>query len=278
MRIRTIKPEFWKSESVGRLSRDARLLFIGLWNHADDEGRFRASPALIKAELFPYDDIKPATILGWIKELSGNDAMIILWQGEDGNQYGCLPKFRDHQRIDKPQASKLPKPPANSTLPRTFQEHSKNDTGAFQVGLEGNGMEGNGTGKGMEGSGEGKSGSTGVEQVLTDFEVAWKAYPDKGGSKGKALEAYKKHRKAGDTQEQVLAGIERYKAYVTAKREAGQDLNWRNGQTFFNQHNWRDEWVTETLAPVHSNRTPIQPIGISRPVNDGMDAWKDQPR
>jgi len=31
-RIRTIKPEFWTAEQVMELSRDARLLFIGMWN------------------------------------------------------------------------------------------------------------------------------------------------------------------------------------------------------------------------------------------------------
>jgi len=38
MRIRSIKPEFWKSETVAALSPLARLLFIGLWNYADREG------------------------------------------------------------------------------------------------------------------------------------------------------------------------------------------------------------------------------------------------
>ena len=37
-RIRTIKPQFWDDLKIGRLSRDARLLYIGLWNFADDLG------------------------------------------------------------------------------------------------------------------------------------------------------------------------------------------------------------------------------------------------
>jgi hypothetical protein len=82
-----------------------------------------------------------------------------------------------------------------------------------------------------------------------DFEEAWKAYPDKSG-KTKALEAYLKHRAAGDAQPDILAGIERYRRYVAAKRAKGQDLGWRNGQTFFNQANWRDEWVVADLPPV----------------------------
>ena len=30
-RIRTIKPEFWEDDVIGRLSRDDRLLFIATW-------------------------------------------------------------------------------------------------------------------------------------------------------------------------------------------------------------------------------------------------------
>ena len=41
-RIRTIKPEFPQSETIGRLSRDARLLFLQLFTLVDDAGRARA--------------------------------------------------------------------------------------------------------------------------------------------------------------------------------------------------------------------------------------------
>jgi len=43
-RIRTIKPEFPHSESMGRVSRDARLLFVMLFTIVDDEGRARRHP------------------------------------------------------------------------------------------------------------------------------------------------------------------------------------------------------------------------------------------
>jgi hypothetical protein len=55
-RIRTIKPEFVESESVGKLSREARLLFILLWTFVDDAGRARASSRLLTSRLYPYDD------------------------------------------------------------------------------------------------------------------------------------------------------------------------------------------------------------------------------
>ena len=103
-----------------------------------------------------------------------------------------------------------------------------------------------------------------IDSIKTDFEQAWAAYPDKSG-KSKALESYRKHRKAGDTQADILAGIARYKVYVAAKRAKGQDLGWRNGQTFFNQANWRDEWSVAALPPVvaQTKQAPQQPVRIT---------------
>ena len=46
MRIRTIKPDFWTDAKVSKLTYLARLLFIGLWNVADDEGRFKSDPRI----------------------------------------------------------------------------------------------------------------------------------------------------------------------------------------------------------------------------------------
>ena len=54
-RIRSIKPEFWQDEKLAGIPRDARLLFVGLWNIADDEGRLRGSPLFVRAHVFPYD-------------------------------------------------------------------------------------------------------------------------------------------------------------------------------------------------------------------------------
>ena len=49
-RIRTIKPQFWDDLKIGRLSRDARLLYIGLWNFADDLGVVIADPVWLKSK------------------------------------------------------------------------------------------------------------------------------------------------------------------------------------------------------------------------------------
>lgn len=55
-RMRTMKPEFFRSRSLGKLPRDARLLFAGLWTESDDHGNGVADGRLLKGAIFPYDD------------------------------------------------------------------------------------------------------------------------------------------------------------------------------------------------------------------------------
>jgi hypothetical protein len=106
MRIRSIKPEFWESESLGRVSREARLLFIGLFSCCDDVGRARASSRLLASRLYPYDDDAFKKLPAWISELQ-QEGCIRLYQ-VDGETYLDIPKWLNHQKIDKPSASKLP--------------------------------------------------------------------------------------------------------------------------------------------------------------------------
>lgn len=112
MRIRTIKPEFWASESMGRLDRDTRLVFIGLWSLADDQGRFRADPRFIAGQVFPYDEdgVDVASrALASLRECSS----ITLYE-VGGSKYGVICHWKDHQKIDRPSQSRLPQPPETS--------------------------------------------------------------------------------------------------------------------------------------------------------------------
>lgn len=108
-RIRTIKPSFWSDEAVSDLSRDARLVLIGLISSADDEGRFLASLSAISGYLFPHDDISPTKLRRWLDEIEGTG--IVRFYSVNRREYGCFPNWKKHQRISKPQKSALPDPP-----------------------------------------------------------------------------------------------------------------------------------------------------------------------
>ena len=100
-RIRTIKPQFWLDENLGSIKREARMLYIGLWNLSDDRGVFEWRPARIRIEIFPYDDdIKTPDIEEWLQTLIqiGN----VIYFEENGKPYGYIPTFLEHQEIKNP--------------------------------------------------------------------------------------------------------------------------------------------------------------------------------
>jgi len=113
-RIRTIKPDFWSSSQVMECSRNARLLFVGMWNFADDKGRLAFAPKSIKAQVFPGDeDLTSSDILGMLVELSTND--LLFAYSIDGKDYLQITGWH-HQRIDKPQKPKCPDPTERSKI------------------------------------------------------------------------------------------------------------------------------------------------------------------
>ena len=139
-RIRTIKPEFPQSESMGRISRDARLCFIMLWTLADDAGRLRGSDTLLASVLFPYDDDAVKHIGKWLAELEREQC--VSRYKVNGNQYVAIQNWLSHQRIDKPTDSKLPAPGESSEDSKTPRDGSR----AVPVGMEGKGEDRKGTG------------------------------------------------------------------------------------------------------------------------------------
>ena len=69
-RNRMIKPEFWSSETLMRVSRDARLTFIGIWNFCDDYGFCLNSMRSLLGDIYPYDEtFTEAKLKAWINEL-----------------------------------------------------------------------------------------------------------------------------------------------------------------------------------------------------------------
>lgn len=105
-RIRTIKPEFPQSESMGRVSREARLLFVMIWTLCDDSGRTRGNSRMLASLLFPYDDDAPGLIDGWLDELDLEECVVRYIA--EGSTYIQVCNWLNHQKIDKPSQSKIP--------------------------------------------------------------------------------------------------------------------------------------------------------------------------
>ena len=106
-RIRTIKPEFFTSLSNSDLSVPARLTFIGLWTHCDDEGRCIDDARLIKAALWPLERSAKA-VESDLHELE-KGYKITRYRGQD-TPLIQVTEWRSHQVINRPKASKFPAP------------------------------------------------------------------------------------------------------------------------------------------------------------------------
>jgi hypothetical protein len=124
-RIRSIKPEFPQSESMGKVSRSARLLFVMLWPICDDHGRTRAASRMLASLLFPYDDDAPTLIDGWLGELEREQC--IRRYEVNGSAYLEICNWLIHQKIDKPSKPQFPEPPA--TLANTREDSSEEGKG-----------------------------------------------------------------------------------------------------------------------------------------------------
>lgn len=110
-RIRTLKPEAWQDDRVGRCSRDARLLWVTLITMADDEGRFRLLPSLILGHAYPFDRDAARKLDKWIAELCTGG--LLHTYTVDGLDYGMFPKWAEHQKVSHPTPSILPAPSTN---------------------------------------------------------------------------------------------------------------------------------------------------------------------
>ena len=109
MRIRTIKPEFWRSEDIAALSVEDRLLFIGLWSYVEDNGVGRDEPQLIQCDLYPLDAFTEASVRthGGLMRLS-QQGLITRFEGPDGRRYLQINSWEKHQKINRPSKPRFP--------------------------------------------------------------------------------------------------------------------------------------------------------------------------
>lgn len=147
-RIRSIKPEFFRDETLQDLEADnpgqhVMLVFAGLWGHCDKEGRFAWKPRTLKLDILPFLDFDLRESLALLK-----DAGFIKQYEIDGVLYGEVPTFKEHQRISGKEAQEDAKCPE----PNGYLEGSTGEATGKQSGRqEGKGREGNGVqeGKGI---------------------------------------------------------------------------------------------------------------------------------
>lgn len=229
-RIRTIKPEFQNSQSMGRVSRDARLTFVQMWPQCDDAGRIRANSRMLASVLFPYDEDAPKLIDGWLDELEKEGCLVRYRVGSD--EYIAICHW-DHQKIDHPQPSKLPAPPEKKTkkTKQIVREHSRVPDEPSEIV---------------------RAVSSTVSSTVSDsirgarasrFAEFWDACPLKVG-KGAAETLFTKACKSGADPELMIAAMRGY-----AREQQGTEKKFiAHPRTWLFQRRWEDEGAAKPSA------------------------------
>lgn len=243
-RIRTIKPEFPHSESMGRVSREARLLFVLLWTLADDSGRLRGTSRMLASLLYPYDEDAGKRIDGWIADLE-RERCIVRYVVED-TSYVQVCNWLKHQKIDKPSPSKIP-PFVESS--RDVAESSR----TFGGGLD---LEGIGSGPGSLSSDPEPQTPRAAALGPTDprFDQFWQAYGRKGIRK-QTLAVWVKLKPDDELAAKITAAAAAYRA-----AKSGDPKFQRDGQRWLRDEGWNDE-VTPGSSP-----TPLKVTASGRVV------------
>lgn len=246
MRIRSIKPEFWRSPDVSRLNIEDRLLFIGMWSYVDDNGVGEDRVSMIAADLFA-DDVERdpreafARVSRGLANLS-EGGQIIRYEVA-GRKYLEVAQWSSHQRIDKPARSKLPRHSAEGAVLATPSRHSR-EAPAITLGTD-QGIKGS-----RERGNEGTREPTPAARVTeSDFEAAYLHWPKKAEKK-KSYDKFVRLIESGVRDlETLTADIIRfgdaYRAY-SEKQYTPALVVWLNGE----------RWTDDLPEPRQARSTP----------------------
>jgi hypothetical protein len=198
MRIRSIKPEFWRSDTVARLTRDERLLFIGLWSYVDDNGVGIDDYRLITADLFPLDEDQKETrdyVQSSLSSLS-RESLIVRYE-VDGRRFLHISTWKRHQRVVNPNLPRFP-------LPDDRPDPPTSDDGQGRQSDERDSLETVASlGTGTEEQGSKKPSSRAAAEEPPGFADFYAAYPRKRERK-KAVIAYRGALRAGVDPDRLL--------------------------------------------------------------------------
>lgn len=152
MRIRSIKPEFWRSEDISALDWHDRLVFVGMWSYVDDNGVGKDRISAIAADLFA-DDLY-ADSMETIRRVSLAlerlaTAGLIKRYSVDGTRYLYVTNWKKHQLVKNPNKPRYPLPTSENavsgdSLPRVSPDSTENlPTGTEEQGNRGTGEQEN---------------------------------------------------------------------------------------------------------------------------------------
>lgn len=248
-RIRTIKPDAFISESLSALGRGTRWTFAGLWTYADDEGRARDDVRLIKAALYPLDDTVTLEDVETDLWLLAGIGAVCRYEGGDGRKYLHMPKWHDHQRINRPTPSKVPACPNEPS--GTCHEPHPDDSVRTHGGLSDDSRQERKGREVEQGRGRDLLSDKSDDTEPDRFDEFWETYSHKVG-RAKAEKAYRAAlKKPGVTDDLLIASAA---AYITWQMSEGKHPEFtKHPTTWLHGEHWRDERPARSPRPAESN-------------------------
>lgn len=217
-RIRTVKPSFYRHEELQALELaqphlKPMLVFQALWGHCDKSGVFLWKPRTLKLDILPFLPFDLAETLDILVAGGFVEKHTI-----DGESYGVVPTFLEHQRItgkEAIEASKLPDIRGNNG--ETTGKHPRRQEG-----------------KGREQERKGRE----QERIRADFDRFWSAYPRKV-KKDDTLAEWLKRSPDAELVTVILAALEVHKASPQWTKDGGEFIP--HPRTWLHQGRWQDE-------------------------------------
>ncbi len=277
MRIRSTKPEFWRSGRIASVDWDARLVLKGLESYVDDNGVGKDDVALIVGDVFPRDMLaNPRETVARVSEaISRLNQAGLVWRYEaDSTHLLYISWWEDIQRIDKPGKGRFPRP--DGTMDYKSSTIRESVASPRESVAPGTGEQRNrGTGASKDLSDPDGSDVTAIAVTEDDypdtfktiypeaFEEWWQHYPRKDSKKA-ALEAWRRACKRA-SKDDLIAGAIRYAQDPNrVDRFTKQPTTWLNG----------DCWLS---APLPGNdRNPNNPSAGEAKVLGWLALGDDQ--
>jgi hypothetical protein len=268
-RIRSIKPDFFTSESIGALSLHARLTFAGLWTYVDDKGRAKDNVRAIRGALWPNDEetVNSTDVSHFIDELVEHD--MVCRYIHEGSAYLHAINFNKHQTVNKPTASRLPEcsihaegatptppiahPEDSGTPPVDPPEDSGTTPGILTEEYRGE-VEVEGNGKELKNPSSTAAPPDGLPTKRKPrkppehprFAEFWTAYPRKV-SIGDARKAFTRVVDSGTDPDVLIAAAIRFRDHC--KRIGKPADKTRHAATWINGESWTDDLEAEETPP-----------------------------
>jgi hypothetical protein len=231
-RIRTVKPSFFTSETIAGLSDfRSRLGFVGLWTHCDDEGRCVDNAKLIRAAVFPLNDVSDADVEDMLGEWEGKH--LIQRYQDEGRRFIAVTNWEEHQKVNRPSPSHFPSPDNHGG----FSEDSLSNHPALTGGI-----------RNKEQGIRNKERNASREPSL-NFDCFWTIWPKKSaGGKGESHLLWAKLGR--DDRRDALAGAQRHAELLADKPDT---FVLPAGDVWLRNRRWEDDEPKRRPAPPPPN-------------------------